>query len=373
MDTAIRATGLGKRYGEHHALRGVDLEVAAGTVLGLLGPNGAGKTTTVRLLATLLEPDQGRAEVAGFDVVRQQRQVRRRIGLAGQYAAVDGLLTGRENLELLGRLLHLGRKGARARAAELLTRFELEGAAEKPAQTYSGGMRRRLDLAAALIGRPEVLFLDEPTTGLDPASRLVLWEMVREQVAQGVTVLLTTQYLEEADFLADRILVIDTGQVIAEGTPDELKRKVGEEWLEVGVSTDAALPQALAVLAPVAAAQPEVDRTGRRITVQLADGIGTIAAAAVALESAGVPVTDFALRRPSLDDVFFHLTGRGTQVGRAPEEGAQPLAQGPEGEAERDEKAEKTAQGEKAGRTENGEKAEREPVAAATARTGDEQ
>ncbi|MFF2074939.1 ATP-binding cassette domain-containing protein [Kitasatospora sp. NPDC058162] len=358
MDTAIRATGLGKRYGDHHALRGVDLEVAAGTVLGLLGPNGAGKTTTVRLLATLLEPDQGRAEVAGFDVVRQQRQVRRRIGLAGQYAAVDGLLTGRENLELLGRLLHLGRKGARERAAGLLARFELEHAAEKPAQTYSGGMRRRLDLAAALIGRPEVLFLDEPTTGLDPASRLVLWEMVREQVAQGVTVLLTTQYLEEADFLADRILVIDTGTVIAEGTPDELKRKVGEEWLEVGVGTEAALPQALAVLTPVAAAKPEVDRTGRRITVQLADGIGTIAAAAVALERAGVPVTDFALRRPSLDDVFFHLTGRGTQVGRAPEEGALPIARG----AQRDELS-----------THDEKDDEREPVAVAAGRTGDQQ
>ncbi|MFB7911831.1 ATP-binding cassette domain-containing protein [Kitasatospora sp. NPDC056076] len=365
MDTAIRATGLGKRYGDHHALKGVDLEVAAGTVLGLLGPNGAGKTTTVRLLATLLEPDQGRAEVAGFDVVRQQRQVRRRIGLAGQYAAVDGLLTGRENLELLGRLLHLGRKGARERAAELLARFELEDAAEKPAQTYSGGMRRRLDLAAALIGRPEVLFLDEPTTGLDPASRLVLWEMVREQVAQGVTVLLTTQYLEEADFLADRILVIDTGTVIAEGTPDELKRKVGEEWLEVGVGTDAAIAQALAVLAPVAAAQPEVDRTGRRITVQLADGIGTIAAAAVALETARVPVTDFALRRPSLDDVFFHLTGRGTQIGRAPEEGAPALAPGAP--------QPRTGQGERPGQGEEAEQGEREPVAAAAGRTGDEQ
>ena len=370
---AVEVHGIVKHFGSTKALNGVDLTVREGTVLALLGPNGAGKTTLVRVLSTLIKPDAGSAFVGGYDVVRQPKQLRRTIGLTGQYASVDELLSGYENLYLIGRLLDLSSRDSKARAAELLERFSLTEAAKRTAKTYSGGMRRRLDLAAALIGRPEVLFLDEPTTGLDPASRLVLWEMVREQVAQGVTVLLTTQYLEEADFLADRILVIDTGQVIAEGTPDELKRKVGEEWLEVGVSTDAALPQALAVLAPVAAAQPEVDRTGRRITVQLADGIGTIAAAAVALESAGVPVTDFALRRPSLDDVFFHLTGRGTQVGRAPEEGAQPLAQGPEGEAERDEKAEKTAPGEKAGRTENGEKAEREPVAAATARTGDEQ
>ncbi|WP_051966918.1 ATP-binding cassette domain-containing protein [Kitasatospora mediocidica] len=316
MDIAIQASGLGKRYGDHQALAGVDLEVAAGTVLGLLGPNGAGKTTTVRMLATLLEPDSGRATVAGFDIVRQQREVRRRIGLAGQYAAVDGLLTGRENLELLGTLLHLGRKGARSRASELLARFELEGAAEKPVQTYSGGMRRRLDLASALIAAPSVLFLDEPTTGLDPASRQVLWQMVREQVGQGVTVLLTTQYLEEADFLADRILVIDKGQVLAEGTPDELKRKVGEEWLEVGLADADGLEAALAALAKVAVASPTVDRASRRISVQLADGMGAITAAAAALEGTGVEVVDFALRRPSLDDVFFHLTGRETDQGQ---------------------------------------------------------
>ncbi|MEC4020713.1 ATP-binding cassette domain-containing protein [Streptomyces sp. H27-D2] len=312
MEIAIQAEGLGKRYGDHQALAGVDLEVRTGTVLGLLGPNGAGKTTTVRLLATLLEPDSGHARVAGFDVVREAREVRRRIGLAGQYAAVDELLTGRENLVLLGTLLRLGRKRARLRADELLATFELEHAADRTVGTYSGGMRRRLDLAACLIASPPVLFLDEPTTGLDPASRQVLWQMVREQVARGVTVLLTTQYLEEADILADRVMVFAEGQVLAEGTPDELKHKVGEEWLEVAVGTAEELPRALAALTPVAVVPPTVDREGRRISVQLADRMGAIAASAAALETSGVDVIDFALRRPSLDDVFFHLTGATT-------------------------------------------------------------
>ncbi|MFG3253793.1 ATP-binding cassette domain-containing protein [Streptomyces sp. NPDC048172] len=321
MEIAIQAEGLEKRYGETRALAGVGLEVRAGTVLGLLGPNGAGKTTTVRTLATLLEPDGGWARVAGYDVVRQQREVRRRIGLAGQYAAVDELLTGRENLTLLGTLLKLGRRAARGRADELLASFELEHAADRPVRTYSGGMRRRLDLAACLIAAPEVLFLDEPTTGLDPSSRMVLWQMVRQQVAQGVTVLLTTQYLEEADYLADRIMVFGSGQVLAEGTADELKRKVGQEWLEIAVPTDEDVPRALAALAPVTVSveAPTVDEQRRTLALRVTDRMSALSACSAALEAQGVEVTDFALRRPSLDDVFFQLTGEKTTVS-TPEE-----------------------------------------------------
>ncbi|KAA2254441.1 ATP-binding cassette domain-containing protein [Solihabitans fulvus] len=318
MDIAIQAEGLRKRYGDHEALRGVDITVPAGEVLGVLGPNGAGKTTTVRILATLLEADSGRASVAGFDVTKQPRQVRGRIGLTGQYAAVDERLTGRENLRLIGTLYRLGRKAAKARADALLERFELTEAADRPVKTYSGGMRRRLDLAASLIGEPAVLFLDEPTTGLDLTSRLALWEMIREQVGNGVTVLLTTQYLEEADQLADRIAVIDGGQVIADGTPDELKGKVGGERLQVTVGSRAQLPEVVRVLAGVSAGSPTVDEAACGVSIPLLDGISAIAGAASALESLGVEVTDFGVSRPSLDDVFLALTGRSAAPVRTP-------------------------------------------------------
>ncbi|MFD4573538.1 ATP-binding cassette domain-containing protein [Streptomyces sp. NPDC058417] len=321
MEFAIQAEGLKKRFGDHEVLAGVDLCVPPGTVLGLLGPNGAGKTTTVRTLATLLTPDGGRATVAGHDVVRSPKEVRRRIGLAGQYAAVDELLTGRENLVLIGRLMGLGRRGARERAAELLDGFGLEHAADRPSKTYSGGMRRRLDLAACLVASPEVLFLDEPTTGLDPASRITLWQQVREQVARGVTVLLTTQYLEEADYLADRITVFGSGRVIAEGTADELKRKVGEERLEVGVVGADDLGAAAAALGRAVSEAPVVDRETRTVAVRLADGIGGVARAAAELERSGVAVTDFAVRRPSLDEVFLQLTGASARTDRAEESG----------------------------------------------------
>ncbi|MFI1353953.1 ATP-binding cassette domain-containing protein [Streptomyces sp. NPDC020898] len=312
MELAIEAEGLCKRYERRQALGGVDLAVPSGTVLGLLGPNGAGKTTTVRMLATLLEPDGGRARVAGYDVVRQPAEVRRRIGLAGQYAAVDDMLTGRENLVLIGTLTHLGRGAARARAAELLDRFELTGAADRPARTYSGGMRRRLDLAACLVARPSVLFLDEPTTGLDPVSRSRLWDAVKELVADGVTVLLTTQYLEEADVLADRIAVIDTGRVIAEGTPEELKRTAGEERLEVSLTRPESVTRAADALRRVAPGEPSADLADGTVSIVLSDGIQSIETAAAALRQAGVDVADFALRRPTLDDVFISLTGKST-------------------------------------------------------------
>jgi ABC-2 type transport system ATP-binding protein len=309
VDLAIQVEGLRKRYKQHEALGGIDLSVRTGSVLGLLGPNGAGKTTAVRVLATLLRPDGGQAVVAGFDVVKQPQEVRRRIGLAGQNAAVDELLTGRENLVLLGVLLHLGKAGAQSRAKELLERFDLVEAADRPVRTYSGGMRRRLDLASCLIANPAVLFLDEPTTGLDPASRQSLWHTVRGLVADGMTVLLTTQYLEEADFLADQVVVINSGKVIADGTPDELKRKVGQERLEVVVARSNTVAAAVAVLAPIAVDQPTSDAAKGAISLELRDGMDGIAAAAVALKEAGIEVADFALRRPTLDDVFFNLVG----------------------------------------------------------------
>ena len=307
---AIEAEGLGKDFGARTVLDGVDLRVPPGTVFGLLGPNGAGKTTTVRMLTTLLTPDRGRASVAGFDVVRRPTEVRRRIGLTGQLSAVDERLTGRENLVLVGRLHHLGRATAACVASGLLERFDLGEAADRQTGGYSGGMRRRLDLAASLVADPPVLFLDEPTTGLDLTSRLILWETIRRQVAGGTTVLLTTQYLEEADQLADRIAVVDGGRIIAEGTPEELKRKVGGERLELTLASAADADRACEALAALGPDRPErsADRLG--VFLPLTDGLRTVGAAATALADLGLSAEDFAVRKPSLDDVFLALTGR---------------------------------------------------------------
>jgi ABC-2 type transport system ATP-binding protein len=314
MTNAVVVEGLVKRFGENTALGGVDLTVSEGTVLGLLGPNGAGKTTVVRILSTLLLPDAGRAEVAGLDVVRQADQVRATIGLTGQYAAVDEYLTGRENLEMVGRLYRLGGKESRVRAGELLERFELADAGNRPAKTYSGGMRRRLDIAASLIARPRVLFLDEPTTGLDPRSRLGMWEFIADLVHDGTTILLTTQYLEEADRLADRMVVIDKGLVIARGTGDELKAQVGGERLELTVSTVQQLAVAAEVLAPLAQAQPHRDEQTRRLSMPVTGGTETLAAALRRLADTTVQVLDIGLRRPDLDDVFLTLTGHAAEA-----------------------------------------------------------
>ena len=308
-DPAIRAEGLKMRFGRVNALSGVDLEAERGSVLGLLGPNGAGKTTVVRILTTLLRPDAGRAEVAGFDVVRQPGEVRLRIGLAGQHAAVDEYLTGRGNLEMVGRLYHLGAKVARRRAEELLEGFDLEAAADRVVKTYSGGMRRRLDLAASLVAAPSIVFLDEPTTGLDPRSRAGMWQVIEDLVARGTTVLLTTQYLEEADRLADRIAVIDQGRVVASGSPDELKRSVGGERIDVQVEDAASLGAAAAAVARAVGREPSVERESRRLTVEIMGGAGALTAVLRELDGAGVQVADIALRRPTLDEVFLRLTG----------------------------------------------------------------
>jgi ABC-2 type transport system ATP-binding protein len=313
---AIEAEGLVKTYksrggGIVRALDGVDLDVAEGTVLGLLGPNGAGKTTTVRILATLLRPDSGRATIGGIDVLHDPQKVRRTIGLSGQYAAVDENLTGSENLWMFGRLYGLPTKEARTRAGELLTRFDLDDAADRVAKTYSGGMRRRLDLASALIGRPRVLFLDEPTTGLDPRSRLGMWDVIRDQVREGTTLLLTTQYLEEADELADDIAVVDHGRIIARGTADELKAQVGGERIEVVVALRDDIGRTEQLLAPGGGAS--IDEHTRKITIAADRGAEQLVEVVGRLGDAGIAVADVALRRPTLDDVFLALTGHAAE------------------------------------------------------------
>ncbi|BCJ52601.1 daunorubicin resistance protein DrrA family ABC transporter ATP-binding protein [Actinoplanes sp. NBRC 14428] len=310
-ELVIEAEGLVKRFGSTTALRGVDLAVRRGTVLGVLGPNGAGKTTAVRILSTLLVPDAGHARISGFDVVRQAERVRQAIGLTGQYASVDEDLTGRQNLELFGTLLDLGRAGSRARAVELLEWFGLTDAADRPAKTYSGGMRRRLDLAASLVGSPDVIFLDEPTTGLDPAKREDMWEVVRTLVAEGATVLLTTQYLEEADALADEITVIDQGRVIAHDTPEGLKRIVGGQTLEVRPDDPADLGRAAAILSGVSsgAAADEIRKGVLAVPVA---GDAALTEVVARLAGAGIAVTELSLHLPSLDEVFFTLTGAPT-------------------------------------------------------------
>jgi ABC-2 type transport system ATP-binding protein len=287
----------------------VDLTVAEGSVLGLLGPNGAGKTTVVRILTTLLLADAGRAEVVGLDVVRDADAVRGAIGLTGQYAAVDEYLTGFENLEMVGRLYRLPKREARTRAGELLDRFDLTGAADRPAKTYSGGMRRRLDIAASLIARPRVLFLDEPTTGLDPRSRLSMWEFIADLADGGTTILLTTQYLEEADRLADRMVVIDRGKVIARGTADQLKAQVGGQRLEFTLSSAAELATVAERLRPLGVDEPRLDEQTRRLSLPVSGGTDALAEALRRLEGSGVDVLDVGLRRPDLDDVFLTLTG----------------------------------------------------------------
>jgi oleandomycin transport system ATP-binding protein len=318
MTDAIRADGLAKSFGATRALDGIDLAVPGGTVLGLLGPNGSGKTTTVRILATLLAPSSGRARVAGHDVVEEAAGVRAVIGLTGQYAAVDDALTGSENLVMVGRLLDLGRADARRRAEELLERFDLAEAGHRPVKTWSGGMRRRLDLALSIVGRPQVLFLDEPTTGLDPRSRTELWSIIRELVGDGATVLLTSQYLDEADRLADTITVLDHGRVIARGTSDELKRQTGGQVLELRPADPAHLGAAADALASLAGGSPTVDREGGLVGVAV-DDASLVAAAVRRLDDAGVPIADLALRRPSLDDVFLTLTGHRAETAPAEE------------------------------------------------------
>ncbi|MFE0421997.1 ATP-binding cassette domain-containing protein [Streptomyces sp. NPDC058953] len=326
MPGAIYAEGLVKTFGEVKALDGVDLDVPEGTVLGLLGPNGAGKTTTVRVLTTLLRPDRGRAVVAGIDVLEHPNEVRRAIGLSGQFAAVDEYLTGRENLRMVGRLYQMSSRAAKARAGELLDRFNLADAADRPAKTYSGGMRRRLDLAAALVVSPPVMFMDEPTTGLDPRNRQQLWTVIEELVAGGTTLLLTTQYLEEADHLADEICVVDHGRVIARGTADQLKARTGGERVEVVVHRKDDIDVAREVLATFGKGEVDIATHTRKLTVPVAGGARLLADVIRDLDGRQVEIDDIGLRRPTLDDVFISLTGHkaDTEPEAEPEPGDAP-------------------------------------------------
>ncbi|MCY3539445.1 MAG: ATP-binding cassette domain-containing protein [Acidimicrobiia bacterium] len=313
MAEIIRADGLVKRYGEVVALDGLDLSVQEGTIVALLGPNGAGKTTAVSILTTLIEPNEGSASVAGIDVLKQPAEVRKIIGLSGQYAAVDKDLTGFENLDMIGRLYHLGRKKSRSRARELLERFDLSEAGDRPVKTYSGGMRRRLDLAGALVAESPVLFLDEPTTGLDLISRTELWRLIRNLIDQGNTLLLTTQYLEEADRLADDVLVIDYGKTIAQGSTDELKDMVGGERIEIKVTDSAHLPAASEMLGRIAVGDLTGDDRPRTVVAPVSDGVKQLAELLKNFEAAGIGVSEAVLRRPTLDDVFLALTGASTE------------------------------------------------------------
>ena len=325
MDATIHVEGITKRFGEVEALRGVDLKVLPGTVFGLLGPNGAGKTTMVRILTTLLQPDNGRATVAGYDVVRDAEPLRHVIGLAGQYAAIDENLTGQENLEMVGRLYHLTQQEASQRSEAVLERFELADAAHRIAKTYSGGMRRRLDLGASLVGRPQVLFLDEPTTGLDPRSRLEMWDIIRELVRDGTTLLLTTQYMDEADRLADSIAVIDQGVVIAEGTADDLKTRVGGEVLAIRVADRTQIGAAAGVVLGLGPGGGNVDNERGEITLPVGeDGTGILTEAIRRLDAGKIALADVALRRPSLDDVFLSLTGHAAEGDEGTEPAEEP-------------------------------------------------
>jgi ABC-2 type transport system ATP-binding protein len=328
-EAAVVAEGLGKRFGQVTALDGVDLELPAGSVVGLLGLNGAGKTTLVRILATLLRPDRGRAWVAGFDVARQPQSVRRLIGLSGQYAAVDPFLTGSENLIMIGRLYGLPGRAARRRAAELAEQLDLASAAGRLVRTYSGGMRRRLDVAASLIAAPPVLFLDEPTTGLDPAGRLALWQVLGQLTAKGASLLLTTQYIEEADRLAATIVIINRGHVIACGTPDELRTRAGGDRLDLQAPPGLDPRRLAAALAAVATGQPTVDEAAGRVVLPVADGAAILPAVARRLADADLHVSALALRRPTLEEAFLTLTGQLTGNPQADPDGASGVAAGP--------------------------------------------
>jgi ABC-2 type transport system ATP-binding protein len=326
MGNMIEAAGLTKHYGDVTALDGLDLTVPKGTVLGLLGPNGAGKTTAVRVLTTLLEADAGAAHVAGIDVRSEPDEVRKVIGLSGQYAAVDEHLTGFENLDMVGRLYRLGRERSRERARELLAQLELSDAGDRPVKTYSGGMRRRLDLAAALVAEPQVLFLDEPTTGLDPHGRTTMWEIIRQLVRAGTTLLLTTQYLEEADRLADEIVVIDHGKAIARGRADELKAQVGGERVELVVAASADIAPARDALAEIAVGEVVVEAQTRTLTAPVSGGANSLMTALQRLDTNEIAVFDVGLRRPTLDDVFLTLTGHAAELAVGHGSGSDPSA-----------------------------------------------